>query len=202
MTAGLILLTGCSKDDSVEQIEEQTVDHVYVLNQFNETSTWETMVLDESLERTDLPNDNAHTDGYYMPTNRNGMTITWSGTQNQNGTYGRAEFKQITPNFSLHFNLETECVTVYGNEAVYGGRITQVREISGNAPPIGVGWYFYFKVIDNIHERVPLDKIANKTIFATPRAPILCNAYSPNNFIWSRLGYSDVVRPGFVVVNN
>ena len=32
MTAGLILLTGCSKDDSVEQIEEQTVDHVYVLN--------------------------------------------------------------------------------------------------------------------------------------------------------------------------
>ena len=207
---GLILLTGCSKDDSVvqieEQIEEQKTNTVYVLNQINETATWETMVLDENQGRTDQPGPTtmtAHTEGFYKSLSRDGMTITWTGSQNENGTIGIAEIKQTTPNFSIHFNLKTECVTVHGNQAVYGGRITQVREISGNGPQIGEGWYFYFKVIDNNHERsVPLDKIANRTIFASPMAPTLCNVYSPNNFIWSSQGYATVVTPGFVVVGN
>ena len=39
-----ILFTSCSKDESIEQAELQTSDTVYIFNQHNETSSWDTMV--------------------------------------------------------------------------------------------------------------------------------------------------------------
>jgi hypothetical protein len=209
---GLILLTGCTKDESYEQIEEQTIDSVYVLNQLEGSSTWETMLVDElqnTAARTYSTNDgeNAHTDGYYTPSSRDAMTITWSGTQNRNGALGSAEIRQSTPNFSFHFVLKTECVTVDGNQAVYGGTITQVRTLTGNAPLIGIGWKFYFKVTDNVEDRRPVnaaryDQISNSTIFTTPNSLSLCNVYLPNNQMWSSQGNTNVISPGFVVVKN
>lgn len=200
---GLILLIGCTKDDSLKQSELQTIDSVYVLNQLDGSSTWETMLIDElqnSAVRTYSKNDgdNAHTHGYYVPGSRDAMTITWSGTQNINGAYGSASIQQSTPHFSFHLVLETECVMVDGDQAVYGGTITQIKALSGNSPPIGVGWRFYFKVTD--YER--FDQIANCTIFASPMSPSLCNAYLPNNQIWSSQGYTEVMPPGYVVVKN
>jgi len=128
---GLTLFTSCTKEESYEPIEEQTIDSVYVLNQFEGSSTWESMLIDElqnTAARTYSINDgdNAHTDGYYVPSSRDAMTITWSGTQTSNGARGGAGIIQATPNFSFHFVMETECVTVQGNQAVYGGTITQV----------------------------------------------------------------------------
>ena len=200
---GLILLTGCTKDESYEQNEEQTIDTVYVLNQFDGSATWETMLIDEmqkSIAKTySIENkENAHTDGYYLPAARDAMTITWSGSQNGNAVRGNAEIQQSTPNYSFHFVLETECVMVDGNQAVYGGIITQVRVLSGDAPPIGIGWRFYFKVIDS----ESFDQIANTTMFASPRSPSLCNVYLPDNRRWSSQGYTNIVAPGFVVVSN
>jgi hypothetical protein len=200
---GLILLTSCSKDDSLEQTELQTIDSVYVLNQFEGSTTWESMQIDElqnsaNLAYSIIDGDNAHTDGYYVPSSRDAMTITWSGTQTRNGTRGGAEIRQATPNFSFHFVLETECVTVKGNQAVYGGTITQVKSLNGNTPSIGVGWRFYFKVTDS----ESFDQIANTTIFASPMSPSLCNAYLPNNQMWTSQGNTNVLAPGFVVVKN
>jgi hypothetical protein len=82
-----------------------------------------------------------------------------------------------------------------------------VRSLTGNAPSIGVGWRFYFKVVDNGTGGVPggiipNDQISNKTIFASPMSPSLCNAYLPNNQMWSSQGNTDVLAPGFVVVNH
>ena len=209
---GLILLTGCTKDESYEQIEEQTIDSVYVLNQFDGSSAWKTMLIDEMQKptaRTYSTDDGAiaHTDGYYVPTSRDAMTITWSGTQNENGARGTAELRQSTPSFSLHFVLETECVMVDGNQAVYGGKIIQVRTLTGSTPPIGVGWRFYFKVTDTVEDlrlgkAARYDQISNTTIFASPRSPSLCNVYLPNSHMWSSQGFTQVVSPGFVVVSN
>ena len=47
-----------------------------------------------------------------------------------------------------------------------------------------------------------MDQIANCTMFASPMSPSLCNAYLPNNQIWSSEGYADVISPGFVVVKH
>lgn len=195
-----IILTSCSKDESVEQFEEQNIDSVYVLNQFGETSYWDTMEVDEQARSTDYTtNNNVHTEGYYQPSSQNGMTISWSGTQTHNRARGRADLKQTSPNINFHFVLETECVMVNGNQAVYGGTITQVKALSGDVPNLDIGWRIYFKVIDSGLEN---DQIANTIIFASPRSISLCNVYPPTKEIWSTQGYSDVVTPGFVVVNN
>ncbi len=200
---GLFLLTACSKEESLEQRELQTTDSVYVLNQFNEASYWDTMVLNESRSSDEYNSIQrvSITKGHYSPTTRDAMTIEWTGTQTELGSTGRAVIKQSTPNFSFHFNLETECVRVDGNKAVYGGVITQVRELSGDAPDIGEGFRIYFNVIDsNSGGSIYYDQIANKTIFASPSSPSLCNAYLPNDNIWSSQGFSDVLQPGFVKV--
>ena len=164
---GLILVTGCTKDESYKQIEEQTINSVYVLNQLDGSPAWETILIQDlqnSSTRTYFKNNgnDAHTNGYYVPASRDAMTITWSGTQTINGGHGMASIQQSTPNFSFDIILETECVTMDENQAVYGGVITQVKTLKGNAPLIGVGWRFYFKVIDS----EDVDQIANYTMFA------------------------------------
>ena len=204
---GLILFTSCSKDDSLEQTELQTIDSVYVLNQFNDSATWDSQVLDNSQNGANYSYEDpnityrAHTKGHYSQPSRDGMTLQWDGTTTIQGFQGRAVFKQATPNFSLHFNMETECITVDGNEAVYGGIITQVIELSGDTPIIGVGWRFYFKVTDNDQGGIVTnDQISNVTLFTSPMSPSLCNVHLPSNSIWSSQGYSEVIDPGYVLV--
>jgi len=156
-------------------------------------------------KRPNLPNEiTVHTEGYYQPISRNGMHITWTGTQFEDGSKrGSAVLKQISPDTNFHIILETECITVNGNEAVYGGTITQIKALSGNAPIIEVGWRFYFKVDDyGLFLNGPNDQISNSTIFASSMLPLLCNSYGPNSNFWSSQGYQEVFSPGFVIVNN
>jgi hypothetical protein len=208
ITLGLILLTGCSKDDSAQQIEEQSSDYVFVLNQFEESSTWKTMeidVIDNTFPYSTTPDTKGYgfTSGLYNPPNRNPLLITWNGTNDKSGYSGSAEIRMSTPSYSFHFIMETECVTVIDNVAMYGGLITHVVRVSGNPPPFGMNWRFYFKVIDNANGGPSsIDKISSMRIFASPRSTSLCNVYPPNHPIWSSQGYQEVHEPGFVVVKN
>ena len=206
IAAGLILLTGCSKDDSVEQFEEQTNDIVYVSKQYNGNSIWETMEIDvkdnNPYSNTADTRGYGFTSGLYNPPNRNPLLITWNGTKDESGYNGSAEIQMTTPSYSFHFIMETECITVIDNVAMYGGLITHVVEVSGD-PPFGIYWRFYFKVIDNtivVHSGI--DKISSMRIFASPMSPSLCNVYPPNHPIWSSHGYDEVHEPGFVIVEN
>ena len=207
ITLGLFLLTGCSKDDSVEQFEEQTNDIVFVSKQFNGDSFWEAVeidVIDNTFPNSQTRDTKGYgfTHGLYNPPNRNPLLITWKGKKDESGYSGSAEIQMSTPSYSFHFIMETECVTVIDNEALYGGLITQVVKVSGNPPPFGMYWRFYFKVIDNVNDGKGIDKISSMKIFASPRSMSLCNEYPPHHPIWSSQGYNDVVSPGFVVVDN
>ena len=215
MTAGLILLTGCSKEEPFEQIEEQTIDTVYILKQIDDTTTMETIPLDRQtgVDYTyikDKPNETGFTNGLYYSTNRDKYDLTWSGFTDETGNYGNAELQMSTPAYSLHLMLETECVRVDGDAAVYGGIITRVVQSSGNPPPFGVNWRFYFKVVDNDKGNgmynhqwsdIKYDQISNTRIFASPRSISLCDLYLPGNRIWSSKGYQEVRKPGFVEVS-
>ncbi len=207
MTFGLILLIGCSKDESFEPTEEQTIDSVYILKQIDGTTIWETTAIDGLTGKnfnypTDDHNLYGHTNGAFMPAYRDEVIITWSGTEDGTGTRGSAELQMSTPAYSFHFILETECVTVDGDAAVYGGIIVEVVQTSGNPPPFGVNWRFYFKVIDSEQGGgVNYDQISNTRIFASPRSMSLCDEYLPNNRIWSSQGYENVIEPGFVEVS-
>ena len=167
MAFGFFLLTGCSKEDTADQIEEQTTDVVYVLRQTNENSIWEAVSVtnldgDSDVDDTANRGNSAHTHGDIA-----GFS-TFSGTQNNGGAHGSAVIH--IPN-QIHIILETSSVALVGaneNEAVYGGVVSEV--IFNNIPPppppppcptfpncppppacssFDVGSYVYFSVIDN-----------------------------------------------------
>ncbi len=200
----LIFITGCSKDESVEQIKLQKISSAYTLNQSNGKVIWDSILLDDMyLDSINLGGVINNTKGFFQPNSANGMTIKWIGIQNENSTTGLADLKQSSPNINFHFVLETECVVVNTNEAVYGGTITQIKELSVNGPNIDIGWRFYFKVIDNGScGNPPLDQISNTYIFSSPSAPSLCGDSITFDGIWDTNGYSEVFSPGFVLINN
>ena len=218
----LIFITGCHKDDSLEQIDFQkttpdtrwecTKSPVYSFNQTYGKIIWNAVLLDNwnsnylgGVQKgpINLNGTINNTKGYYQPNSANGMTIKWIGTQNEKNTTGRADLKQSSPNINFHIVLETECIVVKANEAVYGGTITQIKELSGNGPNLSVGWRFYFKVIDNgSSENTPLDQVSNIYIFSSPSAPSLCGDSITSDSIWDTNGYSEVFSPGFVLINN
>lgn len=208
MTAGLILLTGCSKDESFETTEEQTANSIYVLEQNNGQAMFRTIAIEpfQSGENFTTTTDNSefgHTSGLFAPTNRDAVILSWSANRDETGTYGNAELQMSGPNYSMHIVMETECITVDGDTAMYGAIITEVVELSGNTPPLTASWRFYFQVKDN-EQGIGLgfDQISGKWIFASPRSQSLCAVYPPKHPIWSSNGYENVMNPGFVEVSN
>jgi hypothetical protein len=204
---GIFLFTSCSKDESFEQTEDQTTHSVYVLKQNNQTTSWETISLENVQENTSsaIPvqvSTSNHTEGQFTSSTRDLFSITWSGTQSNGRTSGSAVIEQTTPSSSFKFIMETECVTVDGDNAVYGGIITEVITRSGDTPQIGINWRFYFKVIDNGRgSSTVFDQISNTRLFTSPRSQSLCNVYLPNDPIWSSQGYENVLQPGYVDVD-
>jgi len=166
LSLGIFFFTSCSKEESNDQFTEQTADSVYVLNHSNGTTTWEAISTDK-LETNVTSNNrgnSSHTHG-----NIAGFS-TFNGTQNNGGSHGSAVIH--IPN-QLHIILETTSVAVIGadgNEAIYGGLVTEV--VFNNIPPpppppcptfpncppppppppcspFDLGSYVYFSVIDN-----------------------------------------------------
>jgi hypothetical protein len=203
IATGLILLTGCSKEESFETTPEQIIDLVYVLEQNGNTSTFRTITLEgANLTLTTEDEGYGETYGLYAPNTRDQRLLSWSGFTDETGTYGTAEYHFSLPAYTLHFVMQAECIVVEGNKAMYGGIVTEVIERSGNAPEIAVNWRLYFQVSDI--EDSPnrgFDQISNTMIFASPRSPSLCSAYPPGHRIWSSQGFQDVREPGFVEVS-
>jgi hypothetical protein len=209
MTAGLILLTSCSKDDSTEQINDQTTNSIFTLEQHNDRAMFIPFQMEETESSANFTTDTrtneefAHSNGLFDLNQRNPVILNWDGYQSNTGINGNASLKIVNPSFSLNIKMEPECIMVEGNAAVYGGIITEVRELSGNTPPLTVNWKFYFQVIDTESgSPTDFDLISNTWFFASPRSRSLCTVYPPNHRIWSSNGHQEVTNPGYVVVSS
>jgi len=213
MSIGLLLLGGCSEENLVTQIEEQTGDLVYVFNSNSENPVWEAIILDELESTQSISLDELEStqsiSNYALTEHNNGNSVhthgdlgpiiqEWSGTQNNGGVHGSASlllfgFSEIT--------METECVMVEDNEAVYGGTITEISPPFG--PPFEIGAVIYFKVIDNGQgNNAPADQINPITIIAPVGSPSGCDVFTPSFFLWDVLPNDDVPEPGSVKVNH
>lgn len=206
MSVALLFLAGCSKENADTQIEEQSADLVWVYNFEGKLLTKETPPLNGLPSVADATNNrgngnSAHTHGDFPG-------VVFSGTENNGGAHGSAT-ASLGP---FTFTLETECVMVEGNEAVYGGTIT---ERDGPPPPPGapfnIGDHVYFKVFDNGQgNNADPDQFHGLTKFsasslcgvATPSAPgfwpptIVIPGGPTLNLI------NDVPAPGSIKVNN
>lgn len=200
MTLALLVLFGCAKEETTPNAvstDNQNVGEssVWVINANSDSPVWESVSQDDlqsnsSASATSRSNS-AHTHGNFTG---GALTITFSGTQNNGGPHGSAEFIQSFGPFTAHVILETYCVSVDGNEAVYGGIVTEVIENNFPPPPppppcpncpppppcnpLDIGSYVYFKVVDNGQgNNAPLDQYYGIT-FATCNG-IPCDAGLP-----------------------
>lgn len=128
-----------------------------------------------------------HVNGHFHPIlDPNEVDFTFSGVQNNGGIHGNAQVKS----WFLDFNISTECMTVVGNEAIYGGVITQVNYVDPDWAAvwcdeicIEVGVHFVIKVVDNGEgQNAPPDRSA--LYFAIGPVP-LCDFFPVDHPWWA-----------------
>lgn len=168
MSISLIVLTGCSKEDSNEQIVETTSDLVWVYSLDGTLLTQETASTNVLPGRSNNGNS-AHAHGDFPG-------VEFSGTENNGGAHGSATVS-LGP---WTFTLETECVMVEGNEAVYGGTITErTGPPSPPGAPFNIGDHAYFKVFDNGQgNNADPDQFYGSIKFSSASQ---CGVYTPSN---------------------
>ena len=164
MSIGLIVFTGCSKDDANEQNVQESINSTYVLNVTNGSATWESVSTDEQLSNVGTsPTNRSNRLGVLGRIEGFGLPTTFSGRLNNGIVDGSGLLQLAGPGGSAaRFALETTSVVSIGDgEVVYGGLITNVIENTipppppcptfPNCPPapFEAGSYVYFTVKDN-----------------------------------------------------
>ncbi len=165
----LTLIFGCVKEETTptdvdyQQVEEPS--SVWIMNNDSDSPTWEGISLDvlpsNSSSSATTRSNSAHAHGNYTGLG-GGLTISFSGTENNGGAHGSAEVQQAFGPFEAHYLLETTSMVVDGNYAIYGGIITEVIVNTFPSPPPpppgapappcnpnSVGNHVYFSVYDN-----------------------------------------------------
>ncbi len=204
MTLALVILFGCAKEETTTAIaDNQQVDEssVYVLNASGDSPTWEVISLDElpstqsssgSATNRDNNGNSVHTHGSLGP---NSQPFVWSGTENNGGPHGSA-YLEFGPG---QITMVTECIRVEGNEAVYGGTITEFVNPFG---PFDVGWHIYIKVIDNGQgNNAPPDQ-ANGVYALMDPSSSGCDIFTPSHPVYNIFPDYEIQEPGKVKVNN
>ena len=212
MSIGLLFFVGCTTENAELQTEQQFEERVYVFNNNGEDSTWETKTLKDfqslysgsSIVTNRANNGNsAHTHGSFDAAP---FTFNWSGTENNGGTHGSAVVTQEFGPSVVTIIMETGCVNVVGNEAVYGGLVTEVENspFPPGAGPYAIGNIVFFKVIDNGQgNNAPADQYVQTLVSTT--SPLECETLGQPDFSFWSLPFfptNDVEEPGSVKINN
>lgn len=225
MALALVILVGCAKEEITtaalstadQQVEESSV---WVMNTDGDSPVWEAVTSDElqstqsySGSSATSRSNSAHTHGDLA---FNVYSLSWSGTENNGGPHGSAIVEQTWSGGIAQFILETACVSVEGNEAVYVGIITEAINPPPAPPPpppcpsfpncpppppnpYSVGNSVFFKVIDNGQgNNAPSDQHSTGVFFTS-----VAVCPTPSSGIWSLpfLTILDVEAPGSVKVN-
>lgn len=155
---GLIMI-GCTKENlkdkpqSVDQAPEASMVKMYVLNLKGDSPSYDEVListeeLGNNATNAEKSNPNsAHTHGEFTGFG-GGITIEFSGTQNNGGSHGSGVFTQALGPFNVVIEMETACVSVDGDVAAYAGTFT--NNLEGPAfGPFAPGNTVLFYVKDN-----------------------------------------------------
>lgn len=205
MALALLVLVGCAKEETIptmadhQQVEESGA---FVLSLEGDNPVWEYVTLEEPVTSSVSWRENEGNSGHmHGEIIYGGISMAvFSGTQNNGGAHGSATLNIRGRNFTL----ETECVMVEGNEAVYGGIITA---LDPGFPNFQVGDRAYFKVFDNGQgNNAPADQFWGGFRFSTSGSQ--CGIWTPGSTAWPELLFGfipmilDIEEPGSVKVNN
>lgn len=195
----LVILIGCAKEETTptvadnQQVDE-SVAYEYVFHQSDDGGSWELTTIDAQEYTTGTTassrSNSAHAHADYIG-------IVFNGTENNGGTHGSAYWVVNGPAGLVEMTMETECVMVEGNEAVYGGIVTEIVNPFG---PFQEGTHMYFKVIDNGQgNNAPADQFNGIIGFS----PVLqCGIWTPSSTKFDSAPDFDMPEPGTCKVNN
>ncbi|NNE03535.1 MAG: hypothetical protein HKN52_10250 [Eudoraea sp.] len=78
---------------------------------------------------------------------QSGLSFSFSALENPSGVHGQTQTNSGWPGVIESMHATSECITVIGDRAYFGGVITQIE--TGPYQPFSVGWQVYFAVEDN-----------------------------------------------------
>lgn len=201
MALGLLVFTGCSKEESIDPISNEVADDSAFLVRLDSSNpTWEKISVDELTSNSTSIAYRENGNSEHMHGKFSGFggstRISFSGTENNGGTHGHATLtSEIGAPFdvTLKLTVETECLMIEGNEGVYVGLITDVENNPFPAGgPYEVGNKLIFKVIDNGEgSNAELDQFSS-FIIVVPAGMTACGVLSPDFFLWSVFPLVDV----------
>lgn len=185
----ILILIGCQKPD--DSSPQESKDIAYVLHLNDPFFMYE--IIPSNLNNPTQQNTTVNRGGVLRAHgNFSGyeglITLSFSGTINNSGTHGNAHFNKVLANGNLHLKMDTKCLTIVDNEAVYAGIVTEIIETP--FPPgtgiIDIDSVLYFKVKDNgSGQNSPRDQYSPVVIIGSPRGG--CASFSPDSPIWEPL---------------
>ena len=195
----LVFFYGCNKQETRPSgdNQQQQEPNAFVLNFDGENPVWELATLDmQTFTASNSGSSSTRENGNSVHAHGDFSGVVFSGTQNNGGPHGSATLN-LGP---FVFTCETECLMVEGNEAVYGGTITEVDGPPGF--PFGIGDHVYFKVIDNGQGNNSEPDQFYPGIYFSFEGDSRCGIYTPGSDAWSIRPYVDIPEPGSVKVND
>ncbi|WP_055443182.1 hypothetical protein [Lacinutrix himadriensis] len=209
LSISFLMLIGCSNENVDILKEPGTGELVYIFNNNSENPTWETRFLEDAqltksnsniLTNNAKMGNSAHTHGNI---DGGSLTFNWSGIENNGGSHGSAVITQDFGPFVVTIKMETSCISILNNEAVYGGTITEVLNDPFNGSgPYALGNTLFFKVTDNGQGRnATADQYVQAIVTSTLDG---CDSFSPNSSFWNLpfISVADVESTDMVKVNN
>ena len=167
MSLAMIVVLGCQKEEMNPVSVESDNQRMYVFSMDADNPGWQTISADLLLSNSSANAVNkskpVHAHGNY---DAGSYTLTFSGTDNNGGAHGSAEFRQVYPFGVVHVRFRTASVVMDGTTAIYSGQVSEIIEYTAvfppppppppgvpppppPAPPYSLGSYAYFKVLDN-----------------------------------------------------
>ena len=182
----ILILIGCQKSDDSSPPESKDI--TYVLHLDDPFSMYE--IIPSYLNDPPYQSSTVNRGGELRAHgNFSGyeelVTLSFSGTINNGGTHGNAHFNKVLANGNLHLKMDTKCLTIVDNVAVYAGIVTEIIETP--FPPgtgiIDINSVLYFKVKDNgSGQNSPPDQYSPIVIIGSPRGG--CESFAPDSPIW------------------
>ena len=171
-----ISMMSCDKEQEISTSDHDTSDNILYKVKVQDGKANIEGIAVEPAEEKQLSDraQNHSANGHF--TIQSGSSLSFSAMENNGGVHGQSHFNGAGNLIKAHF--DSDCIVVVGNQAYFGGEITQWEVVEGTLPEEwGLGWSIYFAVEDNGEgNNSDPDELGDNFFVAPPDDPPACDA--------------------------
>lgn len=203
MVFASLIIVSCSKENNITPDSDSGDQQKITLHAANEngvTNTTYSFPVDQLMTKstanssTNKNNSTIQSAGPIMNghfSTGTGTTVSFSGSSNNGGVHGNANFNGI-----LDIKFSTACMEIDSNQGVISGAITQITSLpSGLDTLLSLGDYVYFLFVDNGEgSNAPFDQFSSNFYFSPAALGPLCDQITPSSGAWNPAWITDVAN--------